>query len=85
MRCDFEDMYGEPIDSEPYEEAVEEAIDIIRDAPTIDVVKHGRWMYTDDMYETLFCSRCGYDTKDYIEYLYCPMCGARMDAKRKEL
>lgn len=43
VRCDFEDMYGEPIDSEPYEEAVEEAIDIIRDAPSIDAVPMEKW------------------------------------------
>lgn len=80
VRCDFEDMYGEPIDSEPYEEAVEEAIDIIRDAPTIDVVKHGRWIGG----ELGYCSCCGHHgcASDIWtgcdDGMFCPNCGADM-------
>lgn len=87
VRCDFEDMYGEPIDSDPYEEAVEEAIDIIRDAPTIDVVKHGRWI--DEtfkpwglVYHPYKCDQCGDHSE--ADFNFCPNCGARMDAERKE-
>ena len=40
--------------------------------------KMGKWLHTDDMYETLICSVCDYDTQDYIDYPYCPNCGAKM-------
>lgn len=41
----------------------------------------GKWVYTDDMYETLVCSVCGIDTKDYIRHNFCPNCGADMRDK----
>lgn len=61
--------------------------DEITEAPTIDAepVKYGKWLYTDDMYETLYCSKCGYDTKDYIDYHYCPQCGAKMHEVNDEV
>lgn len=38
----------------------------------------GEWKYSDDMYETLVCSVCGFDTDDYIRHNFCPNCGAKM-------
>ena len=70
----------------------------IVDAPTLDVapVRHGKWIYGEDcvaMCDGYRCSNCGYFVPwdyqhkfiSYIEeYKYCPECGARMDAERKE-
>lgn len=59
-------------------------------APTVDAVpvRHGRWIpeVYDDMF--CYCSECGtHEYKETIEalrYDYCPYCGAKMDAERKE-
>jgi len=60
----------------------------IENQPTVDAVpvRHGKWIDG-------HCSLCGCDVPAYIEdwkwikdmnAKYCPMCGARMDAERKE-
>lgn len=51
---------------------------ILADAPTIDAVRHGRWMEAtreDPCYYV--CSICGKMVD--IEENYCPNCGAKMD------
>lgn len=58
-------------------------VEDIKKAPTIDPVKHGRWIREVD-YNT--CSVCGKyvhvfnDDGDEQIFSYCPHCGARMDA-----
>lgn len=69
----------------------------IRNAPTIDAVRHGRWTADESTYTTgeAQCSVC--KTTFYVDDLYCvgekaqselpnycPHCGAKMDAERKE-
>ena len=61
---------------------------LVKGAPTIDPVKHGRWIYYGD--ETIEdggrCSVCGGDQPaqwvnkkwQYLETKYCPYCGAYM-------
>lgn len=56
----------------------EDACYAIEDAPTIEERKKGKWDYTDDMYETYKCSKCGFNTDDYIWYNFCPNCGEDM-------
>lgn len=58
---------------------------------TVDAepVRHGKWLCSDDMYETAVCSVCNCDTEEPYEYVkkswnFCQNCGAKMDAKRKE-
>lgn len=56
----------------------------IEDLPTIDPVKHGKWIeINDDPWGTFECDRCGYIVKDIYRYppKYCPNCGARMEAE----
>ena len=55
-------------------------------APTIDPVKHGHWIYTGirGRYPTCQCSVCGaYENADWAMIQeganYCPHCGAKMD------
>ena len=64
----------------------------IDEMPTVDAepVRHGKWLCSDDMYETAVCSVCNYDTEEPYEYVkkswnFCLNCGAKMDGtERKE-
>ena len=53
--------------------------------PTVDAVpvRHGKWEKTSCKWVTYECSECGEKTDETImglpRYVYCPMCGARMD------
>lgn len=51
----------------------------IENAPTIEAepVRHGLWDY-DDVTDLSYCSECG--TGMNGEFLFCPFCGAKMDA-----
>lgn len=53
----------------------------LENAPTIDPVKHGRWIK--DELITGTCSVCGWDAifaeTDVVGMSYCPNCGAKMD------
>lgn len=62
--------------------AIEEEVKNIEHADVRPAVR-GKWTWTDDMYETRQCSVCGYDTQDYIEYHFCPNCGADMRSERR--
>lgn len=59
---------------------------IIDNAPTIDPVRHGRWVPTEEMEEiydeTYRCTECGFEMPG--EWKYCPNCGARMDGGSHE-
>ena len=66
---------------------------IIWNAPTVDAVpvRHGKWIYGNDFHwYTASCNKCGYQRRTDIkadgwnQWRYCPNCGARMDAERKE-
>lgn len=54
--------------------------------PTVDAVpvRHGKWISNSPV--TMRCNQCTYVASDWIvhEFHYCPNCGARMDAERKE-
>lgn len=47
---------------------------LINDAPTVDPVKHGRWMVDED--GNIKCSECGHRG---VGDNYCERCGAKMD------
>lgn len=54
----------------------------IKRAPTIDPVKHGKWI-NGTQFGGVRCSECGYGTIIMLHYSnsYCPSCGARMDGE----
>lgn len=60
------------------------AIIALKDLPSADVqpVRHGRWIEEPNcMYR---CSSCGShypSIRGYMDYCYCPSCGARMDGE----
>ena len=66
---------------------------IVQNAPTVDAVPvvHGKWIYSNDFHwYTASCNKCGYQRRTDIkadgwnQWKFCPNCGARMDAERKE-
>ena len=61
---------------------------VIDEQPTVDAVpvRHGKWLPREEgvlypFWERYTCSECGKHSDDTR---YCPNCGARMDAERKE-
>lgn len=62
-------------------------LDEMAKEPTIDPMKHGRWIEDDDG-DGRHCSVCGVDYCDLVTYPenfnFCPMCGAKMDAGNTE-
>ena len=60
---------------------IKKAMQMVGNAPTIDPVRHGRWIGT----YGATCNLCGYiDVAAYIgeKPSYCPSCGAKMDGGR---
>lgn len=71
------------------------AVANIVNAPTIDPVKHGRWLYGREIsreyigdvcvcihYEKVWCSECNYPADSFPLWNYCPNCGAKMDKEK---
>lgn len=61
-------------------------ITAVEDAPTIEERKMGKWLCSDDLYETAVCSCCGWDTTEPWQQIkswfeFCPHCGADMRDK----
>lgn len=63
------------------------SLDGYENAPTIDPVKHGRWLRTDAYPHRIYCSSCfatfirndEFLCLDDIPHNWCPNCGAVMD------
>lgn len=52
--------------------------------PTIDPVKHGRWVRKVDIDELInTCSECHYPVSLWHKTNFCPSCGARMDGENE--
>ena len=53
----------------------------IKAQPTVDPVKHGHWIFVEDMVSYIKCSECGDDIcwVNTKSPKYCPHCGAKMD------
>ena len=60
-----------------------EPLKVLESAPTADVRENvkAHWSYTDDLYETPCCSNCNWESLDYIEFNFCPNCGAEMERR----
>ena len=54
---------------------------VVKTCPTIDPVKHGHWVFVNDMVSYIKCSECGDDIcwVNTKRPKYCPRCGAKMD------
>ena len=62
-------------------EGLQRAIGFINRTSTVDPVKHGRWVFVNDMVSYIKCSECGDDIcwVNTKRPKYCPSCGAKMD------
>lgn len=75
-----------------YTAGIERAESETECAPTVDAIPviHGKWIdegqYADFFPHHAFCcSVCGHHLLEIeVNYDYCPYCGAKMDAERKE-
>lgn len=69
---------------EGYGDGMNYVLDIIDDLPTIDPVKHGRWVdATKEIgWPVWKCSVCGGDGRG--DYFVCPWCGAKMEGEEDE-
>ena len=86
-RCDTGSM-------EDFRELMIGALEVLPEVEA-EPVRHGKWLDREDDYDNyVVCSECG---DEYIEdnelglaswvkqyFKYCPYCGAKMDAERKE-
>lgn len=76
---DFEDDYCNGVMA-----GITKAIKIIDEQPTVDSVKHGEWVEDICCDEVIICNACGneayfdLDVGTYMNFDYCPFCGARM-------
>ena len=78
MMCSYEDDYGDMIDRDPYQDALDMAIKALEQQP-----KTGHWeKYFDDYVK---CSKCGELVKFHHNYKHCPNCGSYMtESEEKE-
>ena len=60
-------------------------MDTLKPCPTQDTVKHGHWIFVEDMVSYIKCSECGGDIcwVNTKRPKYCPSCGSRMDGDNK--
>lgn len=79
QRADFADDYGDYVDTDPYEEALNMAIDALThndwDEVPNCIEMEGEWIYGNGNGE---CSICGRE-KQYGWDNYCGYCGAKME------
>lgn len=63
---------------------LDEVSDVIAAAPTLDCepVRHASWIRQDDTYTRFQCGECKSKNFDR-RWVFCPLCGAKMD-KEKE-
>ena len=65
-------------------EAIRRISKVIANSPTIDTVKHGKWV--SDIVGVTKCSVCkhqAYFLRGYELFDYCPYCGAKMDGDKQ--
>lgn len=76
---DLQDCYNGFSDT--YDKAC--IIGVIEEVPSIEPIKHGRWIYDDEAYPSgnpyghYNCDQCGESVPH--KTIYCPNCGAKMD------
>lgn len=74
MMCEYKDAYGDYVDTEPYDTAVEMAVEALEERRT------GKWIGG----ELGYCSVCGHegcasDIWDRCKGMFCPNYGAKLE------
>ena len=83
MSFDNIDTYAKDNFQKGYEAGMRNVIRLVKRLPTVDPVKHGHWIFVEDMVSYIKCSECGDDIcwVNTKRPKYCPNCGARMDGE----
>jgi rubrerythrin len=95
---DYEQEEPRPIDAnallkklEPYKgwqfhEAIDAAIEAVKQAPTLDLTftGYGKWKAVKGYQNRRECSECGFTGFMGKPFPYCPQCGAQMEDENAE-
>lgn len=75
------DMWKKDYPHLTWEEIWEQECEDIDAQPTIDSVKHGKWIHPEaaDCYKCSVCEEYTLMEMSRLLYHYCPNCGAKMD------
>ena len=78
---DDKEIYPDDKTSIIFRVGMKTVIRIVKNQDTVDPVKHGRWIFVEDMVSYIKCSECGDDIcwVNTKRPKYCPHCGAKMD------
>ena len=81
---DDKEIYPDDKTSIMFRAGMKTVIRIVKNQDTVDPVKHGRWIFVEDMVSYIKCSECGDDIcwVNTKRPKYCPHCGARMDGDK---
>lgn len=82
---DDKEIYPDDKASIIFRAGMKTVIRIVKNQDTVDPVKHGHWIFVNDMVSYIRCSECGDDIYwvNTKRPKYCPSCGARMDSNTK--
>lgn len=86
---EMQQVYNKPYEhyDNGFQDAVSQIDDALDNLPTIDPVKHGKWLSCSDRPDRLICSVCnrGFDMWFYEPEIlpHCPNCGARMNGDKE--
>lgn len=86
---EMQQVYNEPYEhyDNGFQDAVSQIDDVLDSLPTINPVKHGKWLSCSDRPDRLICSVCnrGFDMWFYEPEIlpHCPNCGARMNGDKE--
>lgn len=90
IKDDAENFIGHPTAVALHNAMVEYALDLIREAPAVEVetVKYGWWKDYKDQHTCSVCDEMVFKdpyswNKLKMRYDYCPHCGAKMDKKEQ--
>ena len=80
---DDKEIYPDDKASIMFRAGMKTVIRIVKNQDTVDPVKHGHWVFVNDMVSYIKCSECG-DNICWVNTKrpkYCPNCGAKMDGE----
>ena len=82
---DDKEIYPDDKVSIIFRAGIKTVIRIVKNQDTVDPVKHGEWIFVEDLVSYIKCSECGDDIcwVNTKRPKYCPGCGARMDGDTK--
>ena len=78
---DDKEIYPDDKTSIIFRVGMKTVIRIVKNQDTVDPVKHGEWIFVEDLVSYIKCSECGDDIcwVNTKRPKYCPHCGAKMD------